>query len=337
MNAALLDDRRERMIGIPIFGMVIPLVTGLWGELKPTDALFWVGAALFVGLSFAIWHGNRWLLLRRRTPRDWLERPAQRVALLVAGIVFFTAPLTVAVLATWVAVSGVDLASGQLWVVTLMNVICVVFVAHVYETVLLIKDRESDAVRLERLERSRVEAELLALRRQVDPHFFFNCLNTLEHLIEEDQDRARAFNQDLAAVTRYLLSTSEKQLVPLRDELAFAHRYAALLSIRFGDAFRVEVEGAPTERAVVPPTSLQLLVENAAKHNSFHARAPLTVQVSVEVDRVVVTNRRRERADATGEGLGLKNLAERVRLATGRDLTVEAQADTFRVVVPVAA
>jgi sensor histidine kinase YesM len=336
-----IDDRRARLLGIPAFGTAIPFAFDLYGDLGARDALAWLGAALFLALSFAIWHGNRWLLFRSRTARAWLDAPVRRVVLLVAGIVLFTAPLTVCTMLAWSWLSGVHV---DVRAVALVNVICVVFVAHVYETVLLIKERESDVVRVEKTERARAEAELLALRRQVDPHFIFNCLNTLQHLIDEDPARAKRFNQDFAAMTRYLLATSDRRTVPLEDEIAFVRRYAALLAIRFGDAFTLEItdhrdaSSAPLDAAAtaLPPTALQLLVENAAKHNAFHARAPLVVRVDVFDDRVVVENARapREGVAGAGAGLGLRNLAERVLLACGRALTVDDDGARFRVTVP---
>ena len=335
-----IQDTTARLIGIPAFGVAIPFVTGLYGDLSASDARAWAGAALFVALSFSIWHGNRWLLLRGRTSLDWLVHPVRRVVLLAAGIVLYTAPLTVLCLMAWRALSGVDVTIEQVRTVALLNVICVVFVAHVYETVLLIKDRETDLVRVAQTERARAEAELLALRRQVDPHFIFNCLNTLQHLIDEDPARAKIFNQDFAAVTRYLLSTSDRLTVPLAEELSFVRSYGALLSLRFGAAFVVEVEdlGARLD-ASLPPTALQLLVENAAKHNSFHARAPMVVHVALHADRVEVSNPRAPRDDVVGTlglKLGLHNLAERVRLAGGGALVVDEGVMRFRVIVPLA-
>jgi len=330
-----IDDRRARLLCIPVFGVAIPLLTGLYGSLGVGDARVWLGALLFVALSTAIWHGNRWLLFRGRSSLDWLERPTRRVILLAVGIVLYTAPLTVLTLLAWRALSGVAVSAEQIRTVALLNVICVVFVTHAYETVLLIKERESDLLRVERTERARAEAELLALRRQVDPHFIFNCLNTLQQLIDEDPTRAKAFNQDFAAVTRYLLATSDRGAVSLADELGFVRRYGALLAIRFGDAFRVAVHEADANfDTMLPPTSLQLLVENAAKHNTFHAREPLTVHVELFADRVVVSNARVHREGVVGAGLGLKNLAERVRLAGGRALEIDAGEGSFRVVVP---
>ncbi len=336
-----IHDELARRIGIAVFGITIPFATGLYGDLPLDDRRVWGGGVLFFALSFSIWHGNRWLLLRGRTSLDWLERPWRRVILLGAGIVLYTAPLTVLCLMAFRALSGVSITNEQVRTVALVNVICVVIVAHAYETVLLIKDRESDVVRVAKTERARAEAELLALRRQIDPHFIFNCLNTLQHLIDEDPARAKAFNQDFAAVTRYLLTTSDRLKVPLDEELAFVRRYGALLSLRFGAAFAIEVvdHGARAD-AAVPPTSLQLLVENAAKHNVFHARAPLVVRVELHADRVEVIHARAPRKEVVGGSvglaLGLQNLAERVRWAGGAPVVVDEDEQRFRVVVPLA-
>lgn len=329
-----LDDRAVRLVGIPAFGVAIPILADLYGDVGPRVPHFWLGAVVFLALSFAIWQGNRWLLLRRRSSMDLIERPLRRVAFLVVGIVFFTAPLTIGVLSWWSAI-GAPLSFEQVGGVTLANVVCVVVVAHGYETVLLVKDRAHDIVNVERAERARVEAELLALRRQVDPHFLFNCLNTLQHLIDEDRGRARTFNQDLAAVLRYLLQTSDRHVVSLQEELEFLGRYAGLLRIRFGDAVAVEVRGTSSmERALLPPTSLQLLLENVVKHNVLSPRAPLVVALDIERDRVVVSNERRPKRESSGAGLGLKNLAERARLACGRGIEIVDDGARFAVAVP---
>jgi len=92
-------------------------------------------------------------------------------------------------------------------VTTLTNVICVLFVTHVYETVFLIKERQSDQLTFEQLQRAKAQAELQALKTEIDPHFMFNSLNTLSHLIESDAEQALRFNDKLANVYRYILSS----------------------------------------------------------------------------------------------------------------------------------
>jgi sensor histidine kinase YesM len=331
--SAPVDDLLPRLLGIPAFGVAIPLVFGLYGSLGWTSPLAWMGQLLFLALSFALWHGNRHLLFATADRFDWLERPWLRVGRLALGIVLFTAPLTVAVLAAWARLSGagaVDLDTTL--AVVLTNVICVVFVAHVYETVLLVKQREADRVRVAEAERARIESELLALRRQIDPHFLFNCLNTMQSLVAEDPPRALRFNGSLAAMLRYLLDTSDRSLVPLTEELAFVERYAELCSLRFGEAFQLEIhKDAGWDQTHVPPTSLQLLVENALAHNALSTRAPLVVHVALDARGLSVQHARRPRPDSRGAGIGLENLRERVRLAYDGLVTVEADTDRFAV------
>ncbi|MFT3712961.1 MAG: histidine kinase [Archangium sp.] len=331
-----VDDFWPRAVGIPVFGVGIPLLFDLYGSVSFPSPRWFLGQVLFLALAFAVWHGNRYLLFATADRFDWLERPWRRVGRLLLGIVLFTAPLTVAVLAAWFLLGRGEVVEGAaraaVMNVVLMNVICVVFVAHVYETVLLLKARESDLVRVAKAEQARTESELLALRRQVDPHFLFNSLNTLSALLDEDPARAKKFNESLAAMLRYLLDTSERQQVTLREELEFVGRYAELMTMRFGDAFRLEVRGDLVD-ARLPPTSVQLLVENAIAHNRLSQHEPLSVVVQVEASVVSVSNPLRPRPDSRGTGVGLQNLAERLRLTSGAELSIE-RADHFVVRIP---
>jgi LytS/YehU family sensor histidine kinase len=173
-----------------------------------------------------------------------------------------------------------------------MNVICVIFVVHLYETVFLIKETESEKLKAERLERSKVQAELEALKNQIDPHFVFNSLNTLSHLIETHPVRARLFNDHLADVYRYLLQNKGKQLVLLREEITFLENYFSLLKIRFESALKLQLEIDPVELEsfLIPPISLQLLLENVIKHNEFSEDEPLTISVVMDGMRIGLRN-----------------------------------------------
>ncbi len=332
-----VDDRLARALGIPAFGVGIPLLFGLYGSLPWSSPRWWAGQLVFVSLAAALWHGNRALLFTTASRFDWLERPWRRVLRLVAGVVLFTVPVTAVVLVAWFRLG---LAQAVDWsavrAVTLMNVICVVFVAHVYETVLLLKARQADALRLVQAQRAQVESELLALRRQVDPHFLFNCLNTLQALMAEDVPRALRFNQSLAAMLRYLLDTADRQVVTLEDELTFAGRYAELLILRYGAALQVELPSVveAARGKVLPPTAVQLLLENALAHNRLSTKEPLEVTVRVEPDAVIVSHPHRPKADSAGTGTGLKNLAERLERCGAGALEVRAAGGAFTVRVP---
>jgi LytS/YehU family sensor histidine kinase len=278
------------------------------------------------------------LLFRQREHVVWFREPMQKILLLLAGVLFGTVPVTIAMLVGWYRFAGF---AGADWrtieTVTLTNTICVIFVTHVYETVFLIKERESDLLRVERADRARTEAELEALRAQLDPHFLFNSLNTLASLIDHDPARARDYNERLARVYRYILASRGRALVLLSEEMEFVEDYLSLLGVRFGDALRVSTErgGVALDRKMVPPIALQVLLENAVKHNELSSSSPLEVCVVIEDERVSVSNARRPRRDVTrSDHVGLRNLAERYRVVAQATIEVVDKADSFAVVLP---
>jgi LytS/YehU family sensor histidine kinase len=190
---------------------------------------------------------------------------------------------------------------------------------------------------VERADRARAEAELEALRAQLDPHFLFNSLNTLASLIDCDPPRARDYNERLARVYRYILASRGRALVLLSEELEFVEDYLSLLGVRFGDALRVSTEhvGVALDRKMVPPVALQVLLENVVKHNELSSSLPLEVRVVIENSRVSVSNPRRPRGDVTPSAhVGLRNLAERYRVVAQATIEVVDKADSFAVFLP---
>lgn len=336
-NPVQLDDRLVMAVGSLGFGLAIPWLTGLFGPLGPRDAVFWIGFVGFIVLAAGIWGGNRWLLFKQREHFDWFQRPLRKLLMLVVANVLYTAPITVLGLLAWYAVAGLPVDGSTLQIVVLTNVICVLFVTHGYETLFLIRERESDLIRVERLERLRTQAELGALKAQVDPHFLFNSLNTLGHLIQTEPARGREFCDALAEVYRYVLDSRQRDLVPLAEELAFLRRYHRLLELRFGAAMPLVVDTALESAGGwrIAPMALQTLLENAVKHNQASASEPLPVSLALSDAAVTVGNDMRPRRTALpSAGVGLANLDERCRLLTGRALVVRGANSRFEVQVP---
>lgn len=336
-----VDDRPVMVVGILGFGLTIPWLSGLFGPVTPRQGLYWVGTAGFIALAAAIWLGNRWLLFKQREHLDWFSQPLRKLMMLVVANVLYTAPITVLGLLAWFVAAELPVDTTALQVVVLTNVICVLFVSHAYETIFLIRERESDLMRVERLERLRTQAELAALKSQVDPHFLFNSLNTLGHLIEHDSARGREFCDALAEVYRFVLDSRQRDLVPLAEELAFLRRYHRLLELRFGPALPLvgtEALDAQAPGWWVPPMALQGLLENALKHNQASVGEPLPVALALDDGMVTMANEVRPRRSTTpSSGLGLANLDERCRLLTGRPLVFTQQAGRFEAQVPLVA
>lgn len=332
-----VQDLKIRLILIPAFGLTIPHLTGYFGPYGPSAGVYWIGLLWAVAISFVIWHGNRAFLLRQRRHLDWFRHPVRKICVLAFACVFYTAPVTAAMMLAWFSFAGLSPDWEVIRIVTLACVICVAFITHVYETVYLIQQRENDLLEVERLERARTQSELDALKAQVAPHFLFNSLNTLAWLIENDGRRALEYTHDLADVYRYILVSRKRELVSLRDELEFLGRYYSLLRLRFAGSLDLAIEdaGQRAERWHVPPMSLQILVENAVKHNEHSQAHPLRIRVEFTPEGIRIAHEKRLRTvKSPSAGLGLKSLDERCRLVLGRGIEVADDNDVYDVTVP---
>lgn len=320
-----LNDKLMRLIGIPFFGIIIPNVTGLFGNLRFSDLLYWMGYLFFISLSYLIWQGNRYLLFRTRKRFTWFDRPIEKLILLLFNNIFYTSPLTIAWLCMWYRFAGFEKTDWDaILTVVLINVICVLFVTHVYETVFMVKEQQSEQLKNAELQRAKAEAELAALKNQVDPHFMFNSLNSLSYLIAHDADKAAQFTGNLADVYRYILSYRDQSLVLLEDELEFTHKYTDLLHLRFGNAltFKRRFNGELEKRCLIPPTSVFVALENAVKHNELSQQHPLLIDIDLVDDHLIICNRIREKRNLQHSSrIGLKNLNERFRLITGKSIS----------------
>jgi len=326
-------------IGIPFFGITIPNVTGVLEPMTWRDGWYWAGTAWFVLLSAAVWCGNRWMLLRSRRTSNWLDTPRRRLLLLLLCTVGFTGPTTVAWLLAWFDLGPLGPARwNTVAMTTAVVVVAVWFMTQVYEALLLIGERLQDRLGLERAERARVQAEMDAMKNQLAPHFLFNCLNALGVLIRENPPAALAYNQHMASIYRYLLVQQRRDLVPLADELEFFADYAELVRLRHMGGVHVGLHGlgpGAVRGLLIPPASLQLLLENALKHNLFDLNRPLSVRLRLFGGGIEVVNSLSPGVPAGGStGTGLANLRERFRIAVGRPIEVERAPGEFRVRLP---
>jgi hypothetical protein len=340
-NSKQIDDIRDIPLMlwlVPWFGVIIPNLTGLFGPFGVRDPQYWLAYACFIMLAYAVWWGNRWLYLRQRRYFDWFQRPISKIITVLFANIFYTAPITLLGCWLWYQLAGLPLDWEAIKDTMLFNVIAVIFITHVYETAFLIKDRETDMLRLAKLEQSRALAELEALKNQIDPHFMFNSLNTLSHLVNTDQPLAQEFIEKLADVYRYILQSKEKDLVQLVEEIQFLNNYFDLLRLRFGNSIQLRVENREDSLQFLPPISLQLLLENAVKHNGFDENTPLQIRVSCFADHLLFINNKRKKqgVEVASNGIGLKNLNDRFQLLLQKSIEVREKVDEFLVKLPLA-
>lgn len=190
---------------------------------------------------------------------------------------------------------------------------------------------------VQKLKEEKLIFQYETLKSQVNPHFLFNSLNSLSALVKTDPDLSEEFILKLSSVYRYILENNEKEMIPLATELEFVQNYFALQKIRDGEKIDLKVEITDPEKLNVLPVSLQLLVENALKHNSATRVHPLEIIIHNEgIDKLVVRNNVQAKMQLKKSSkIGLKNLNERSRLILKREIEVLENNEEFVVKIPV--
>ena len=211
-----------------------------------------------------------------------------------------------------------------------ITVYCLVFMANYAITT-------RKKIQTERGKANMAQYRYMKLKHQVNPHFLFNSLNILDCLVcEEKSEEASMYIHKLAGIYRYMIKSEDEDVVPLRDELTFVEQYIDLLSIRFSEGLDVKTD--VPEKAMtryVLPCAVQLLIENATKHNAVNKDNPLTVRVIIDEDSIVVTNNivpKIGRVESTG--LGLKYLRQQYMDICGKSIAVEQTDKIFKVTLP---
>ncbi len=219
----------------------------------------------------------------------------------------------------------------------LLALLITLLISGIFHAVYFYKHWQERKVTEQKIIAGTASARFDALKNQLDPHFLFNSLNVLTSLIEEDPDKAQRFTTSLSKVYRYVLEQKNKELVSVSEELKFARTYGKLLKMRFEDGLQFEIpEEWHQEEALIVPLSLQLLLENAVKHNVVTARSPLIIKVFEAGGCLVVENRLQlKKGMHKSSGVGLRNIKERYRLLTDRQVMIESDADAFRVHLPI--
>ncbi len=282
---APLNDRKVKLICIPLFGIAIPNICRLIANPMYNVAELFVSYIYFMLTAFIVWEGNVRLMYFIKKKFEWRYYQYYKIILsfffsniVYSGMVSFSMLYLWKIFSKETYTAWQPIISGMLIII-----IAATFITNIYELIFLNDEREYNRSRVEQLNVAKAQAELEALKSQIDPHFIFNSLNTLSYMIMKDAASARLFTETLAKVYRYILSNKDKDLVMLKEEIEFIHNYFYLIKIRFQNAINMEIEinDIMAEDFLIPPISLQSLIENAVKHNEFSDKTPLKIYVTV--------------------------------------------------------
>ena len=223
------------------------------------------------------------------------------------------------------------------WLSGLMaGAICTIVNQAVYETNTSFSRIEASQLETEQLKKAQLQTQFDLLKEQVNPHFLFNSLNSLSSLITTHPDKAEEFVEEMSRVYRYLLRSNEEQLTTLQKEIDFIKSYNMLLTTRFGIGFQpvIRIEEKMKEW-LLPPMTLQLLVENAVKHNIVDPDTPLVVQLYTQNEKLVVSNNlQKKNKTVVSNKVGLSNILSKYELLNYPSVEIKETGSEFIVVLP---
>lgn len=185
-------------------------------------------------------------------------------------------------------------------------------------------------------EKQKLVTELNMLNNQLNPHFLFNSFNTLLNIIDKDKDLALEYTEKLADFYKEILLIQDKELVLLGEDLLILQNYIYLQQRRLGDCIRLSLEITDEQlKLPIPALTLQLLAENALKHNNTSSDKPLTINIKSEQSSLVISNNiNKQEITPRSSGNGLKNIRQRIKLFTGADIQVIQNVIEFKVIIP---
>lgn len=340
MKSIVLNERIIRIIGIPLVSVFFVFVYS-YNELT-TPLVILREFLISLTFTFTLWEGNRAIVynLRKRYPHN--EQTARRLLIQALVSIIFTIGVSL-LIANVLSKLNIPLcAPGEQLLHAFLNLIPTTFVISVYEGAYFFDEWKKNFQRSEALAKENIRSQFEALKSQLDPHFLFNSMNTLAALIEPDNADAQKYLEQLSDVYRYVLVSRQKETVPLREELEFVRSYIYLNKTRYRDNLNVQND-IPDDSLdqKVAPLSLQILVENALKHNVISKDRPLTL--SITVDRhgyVVVENNLQIKNTLEGNKstkTGLQNIINRYALLTPTPVEVNQSAELFSVRIPLMA
>ncbi|MDZ4822807.1 MAG: histidine kinase [Flavobacteriales bacterium] len=331
------NDRWFMVFAIPLLALIMPaLFLGLsWQE---SLAYFFQSVIPSVGFTALFWLGDRYIVILHRKRFPGIEQLKRRLVVQSIAIIIYT------MLVAWVLRFVEDKipnnpwahAEGGYWKTFGSSIFITALVTTIYEAAYFINMWKQSIAANEKLKQENVTSQLEAMKNQVNPHFLFNSLNTLASIIPEDQNKAVEFVQKLSMVYRCILDLRDKTSFTLEEELMCTDNYIFLLKTRFEEnlRFQISIEDSAKKKFVVP-MSLQMLIENAVKHNVVSQRKPLVVSIRSENDELVISNPIHLKAqESEGTRVGLQNIDNRYRLTFGKEISVNETKENFEVRLP---
>jgi sensor histidine kinase YesM len=327
-----LRTKRNVFLYSLLGGGVLPFLT--CRSCQKSWTLYAVVAGFTVSIWIFMWLGVEAISHRLDQKIRWTAAPLTRTLVGLASTMTYTIVIVFLLKLVFESVTGVYMGNAK-GVIYSALVITLLITFFMTSRSFLMNWRQT-SIDAERLQKESIAAQYESLKTQVNPHFLFNSFNVLSNLVYEDQGKAVKFIKQLSDVYRYVLESRTKELVNLKDELHFLKSYVFLQQMRFGDKLRIEMS-LDDVQSQVAPLALQMLLENAIKHNIVSQDDPLTVRVFRDGNFIIVENNLQVKTVVAEEssGLGLENIMKRYEFLSSVKVQILNSGSHFIVKLPI--
>ncbi|MGG9962955.1 sensor histidine kinase [Ferruginibacter sp. SUN106] len=334
------NDGMLMVIGIPLLSFIIPIVF-FNCRFNRSPFLTWDKYFTTMMITTVIWLGNRYIMIYSRKKYSIFDEVRKRIIFqsLLMFIFTVTANTVVGIFTKEIFADEHAAYFSETDILIHSNsaaLFCTIMIIAIYESIYFMHELRHSVEETEKLKRENLAAQLNALRSQVNPHFLFNNLNTLSSLIPESPDHAVDFVQQLSKVYRHILEVKDEKSISLKDELEVLNAYTFLLKTRFDKNLQVNIN-IPQEKLQkkIVPLSLQILMENAIKHNIVSSDKPLHIDVFTENGSLVISNNLQMKNQVNeSTGIGLENIRNRYKLLSDAPVKVTENETNFTVSIP---
>lgn len=330
-----------RFLYMILLGVVITLTLNLVVPGKAGKILHFYDFMVSIFISIMVWEGNlridQWL----NTKFPWITRPLRRITihlLLSVGYsatVIFIGSFLFNILSNNLPFEGHDFMKITMIVLGCLVVMSMLLLSIEISTQFF-RHWKNSLVEIEKYRTESLQAQLQNLKNQINPHFLFNNLSVLSSLVYKDQDKSVEFINQLSKVYRYLLDNQNHELVTVEKELVFIQSYIFLLKIRFEQNLNILTDIKKEDLyAFIPPMALQILIENAIKHNEASSDFPLTISITSAGNSIIVANNLQLRPQhEPSSQTGLQNIKARYKFFTEQGVEIIQTEQSFTVKIP---
>ncbi|MDZ7878887.1 MAG: histidine kinase [Saprospiraceae bacterium] len=336
LKNTVLNDFYLRLVGIPLLGFLIPPI--FFHYKIENAAFYWRAVGFSTFYTILYWQICRAIFIKVNARFPDLKDNKKRLTLILVSCFIIIISLCNFIHLVLEPVYDLEQRNiPPLLQINAASFVSFIAIAGMYESMRYSQLLRQTLIEKEQLAKANLQSQLDGLKSQVNPHFLFNSLNTLTHLIPENPENAVRFVQKMSKVYRYILEMRDSSTTPLSTELVFLEAYIFLLKERFGDNFRAEIN-KNTEGVLhleIIPLSLQIVVENAIKHNIISTEKPLLIEVFIENNNLIVRNNlQRKNQVQIGTGTGLENIKNRYILVSDKTMEVIVTPQYFTIVLP---